>query len=389
VRLYGQTADTIDYGYTPGYLGSYVSNNTVVYGSGWYYRPWIGYHWYGSPWTWGHGFSFYYSWWYPSPYYSYYYPYYPYYAYYPYYPVYWRPYPCYRPWWGAWAPTHPVPVRAAPRPHPIRGTIAEQYGGNPLALSGGGVYSRWGREIARQVAPPAAPVTSAGARSERLPSGTGYIIRDGRRFDFTDRAINRGIQSAMPGIPATRALPDGAVGRNAARVFDRTPQQAQSARDQAFVQDGARQIAPRGPIGRTAEQVMRDRRDPVPRERWTGTRPGRAEVRTVPQRSTPSAGAAAPSIGNDGAVSRAFRSVMPPAPRVEQRQAIPERRVVPRSQIDRALTRPQLEPRAMPRPQAPPRAVQARPAQPRAQPQPPSGGGAVQRGVGRAFGGQR
>ena len=30
-------------GYTPGYVGSYVApGSTVVYGSGWYYQPWIG-----------------------------------------------------------------------------------------------------------------------------------------------------------------------------------------------------------------------------------------------------------------------------------------------------------------------------------------------------------
>jgi hypothetical protein len=85
VRIYHDTPDTVDVGYTAGYVGSYVSSGTVVYGTGWYYTPWVGYYWYGYPYTWGYGFSFSYSWWYPCCG--------------PYYPA-WRPYPCYRPWWG-------------------------------------------------------------------------------------------------------------------------------------------------------------------------------------------------------------------------------------------------------------------------------------------------
>lgn len=384
VRVYGETADTVDYGYTPGYLGSYVSNSVVVYGSGWHYQPWIGHYWYGSPWTWGHGFSFHYSWWYPWPYHYHY-------SYYDYHPYYWRP--CYRPWWGPWAaPVHRTPVRAAPRPHPIRGTIAEQYGSNPIALSGGGVYSRWGREIARQVAPPAPPasVTNAAVRSERLRPGTGYIIRDGRRHYLSDRNISdRGRDvTVVPDRPARHALPDGAAGRNAGRVFDRGPRQAETARGRAIVEDRAPQVTPHGPIGRTAGQVMRARPDPVSQARRDDVRPGRAEVRALPQRREAPVVTAPPVVRNEGAMGRAMRSVMPTAPRLEQRQAIPERRAMPRPQIERAIARPQIEPRAMPRPAPPPRAMQQqRPPQPRAQQaQPSAGGGAVQRGLGRAFG---
>src|SRR5262249_46644162 len=43
-------------GYTPGYLGTcYSPWGTVVYGTGYWYRPWIGRYWYGAPLTWGFG----------------------------------------------------------------------------------------------------------------------------------------------------------------------------------------------------------------------------------------------------------------------------------------------------------------------------------------------
>jgi hypothetical protein len=45
-------------GYTPGYLGSYISGPTVVYGTGWYYRPWYRRYYYPRPVTWGFGFCY-------------------------------------------------------------------------------------------------------------------------------------------------------------------------------------------------------------------------------------------------------------------------------------------------------------------------------------------
>ncbi|HSC27591.1 MAG TPA: hypothetical protein VLD67_09965, partial [Vicinamibacterales bacterium] len=50
VRVYDVTPDEVYVGYTPGYVGSYTTvGGTVVYGSGWYYRPWIGTYWYSPP----------------------------------------------------------------------------------------------------------------------------------------------------------------------------------------------------------------------------------------------------------------------------------------------------------------------------------------------------
>jgi hypothetical protein len=70
VYVYDSTPEVVYVGYTPGYTGSYVYNTTIVYGTGWYYRPWIspyyyypyhatwGFHITYNPWTgWGFGLS--------------------------------------------------------------------------------------------------------------------------------------------------------------------------------------------------------------------------------------------------------------------------------------------------------------------------------------------
>ncbi|HEX4441775.1 MAG TPA: carbohydrate-binding family V/XII [Thermoanaerobaculia bacterium] len=112
VRVYRYNPTYVWVGYTPGYLGTcYSPWGTVVYGTGWYYRPWIGTYWYGSPWTWGFGAG-----------------------------VSWSPWtgwnvgfgwggyrPIYRPWWGPYRGWHrppgwhprPMPYGARPRPMPI------------------------------------------------------------------------------------------------------------------------------------------------------------------------------------------------------------------------------------------------------------------------------
>jgi len=41
VHVYDSTPRVVYVGYTPGYTGSYVYHDTIFYGSGWYYRPWI------------------------------------------------------------------------------------------------------------------------------------------------------------------------------------------------------------------------------------------------------------------------------------------------------------------------------------------------------------
>lgn len=54
VRIYDVTPEFVTVGYTSGYLGCYPWGGTVVWGTGWYYRPWIGPgFWWPRPYTWG------------------------------------------------------------------------------------------------------------------------------------------------------------------------------------------------------------------------------------------------------------------------------------------------------------------------------------------------
>ncbi|MEJ1965432.1 MAG: autotransporter [Gammaproteobacteria bacterium] len=57
VRTYAVIDDTVYVGYTPGYHGECVDavTSVVVYGTGYYYTPWIGTVWYGPPVTYGFG----------------------------------------------------------------------------------------------------------------------------------------------------------------------------------------------------------------------------------------------------------------------------------------------------------------------------------------------
>lgn len=165
VRIYDVTPDWIYVGYTPGYVGSYVSiGGTVVYGSGWYYRPWIGTVWYAPAITWGFGFSFWYSWWDPWPYRVWW--------------AGWRPAPCYRPAWGPWphhhvgvrypagAPHAVVPAKHWPaRPHaPVIGD-ARDYGSHGFRAERPGV-----RDIYRRWEPPSAGDRTSVSRPPRRPS---------------------------------------------------------------------------------------------------------------------------------------------------------------------------------------------------------------------------
>ena len=79
VNVYGCNPDYVYFGYTPGYLGAFVDDGVVVYGTGWWYPGWYGNYWFGWPWTWGFGFNFSYwgggwfwrpvgfYWWYHNP----------------------------------------------------------------------------------------------------------------------------------------------------------------------------------------------------------------------------------------------------------------------------------------------------------------------------------
>ena len=94
VKVYRSTPEVVYVGYTPGYYGTVVSSTTttVVYGTGYYYPPYIGTYWYGAPYTYGvgaattwssgtgwsltigvgytYGYPYYYPWWGPWGYYG-------------------------------------------------------------------------------------------------------------------------------------------------------------------------------------------------------------------------------------------------------------------------------------------------------------------------------
>jgi hypothetical protein len=53
VDIYDVTPDYIYTGYTSGYLNDFIYGPTIVYGTGYYYSPWIGNYYYPRPWSWG------------------------------------------------------------------------------------------------------------------------------------------------------------------------------------------------------------------------------------------------------------------------------------------------------------------------------------------------
>jgi hypothetical protein len=63
VKIYDATPTVVYVGYTPGYQGAIICNGVVVYGTGYYYTPWIGTVWYGPPVTYGFGVAIAYSPW--------------------------------------------------------------------------------------------------------------------------------------------------------------------------------------------------------------------------------------------------------------------------------------------------------------------------------------
>ncbi|TDE15346.1 hypothetical protein [Dyadobacter psychrotolerans] len=55
VQIYESTPQYVYVGYTQGYMGNYIYGPTVVYGTGWRYRPWRGRYYRPRPATWGFG----------------------------------------------------------------------------------------------------------------------------------------------------------------------------------------------------------------------------------------------------------------------------------------------------------------------------------------------
>jgi hypothetical protein len=211
VRVYRYTPTTVWFGYTPGYLGTcYSPWGTVVYGTGWYYRPWIGNYWYGNPWTWGFGVGI--SW---SPWTG------------------WNVgfgwggyYPIYRPWWGpyyGYRPPRPPGYYPPyyrpgyPRPMPYRPAS--------INITNINVYNRPG--IAR---PGVRPVT---------------------------RPVTQPVNRPIPGQPATRPAPGVPATRPGTRPAPGQPS-IQPAPGQPATRPGTTQPGTRPstrPVTRPADNV--------------------------------------------------------------------------------------------------------------------------------------
>lgn len=54
VYIYDVAPDYVYMGYTPGYLNAFIYGPTIVYGTGYYYRPWHHHYYYPRPCTWGY-----------------------------------------------------------------------------------------------------------------------------------------------------------------------------------------------------------------------------------------------------------------------------------------------------------------------------------------------
>ena len=146
VKVYDATADTVIVGYTPGYQGSCIDpvTHVVVYGTGYYYSPWVGTVWYGPPVTYGFGvairytpytgwcfgFGFGWSWGGPTVAVGW----------------GWGPYPWWGPYgWGyAWGPPlFPAPYPWGGRAYGPRGG-AVAWGPGGWAGTTGNIYTQWG-----------------------------------------------------------------------------------------------------------------------------------------------------------------------------------------------------------------------------------------------------
>ena len=166
VTIYDVSPKYVVVGYTPGYLGAYVAGGVVVYGTGYYYTPWIGTVWFPPPVTYGYGAAVVYSpwggwmvgfgfgWaWGVSTAYA------------------WGVYP----YWGAWGYAYGP-----------RGAVAWGPGG--WAATTGNVYHHWGN--ARGVTRSSAGFNAWTGNAWRTRSGTAYNSRTGRLVSGQRAAVD-------------------------------------------------------------------------------------------------------------------------------------------------------------------------------------------------------
>jgi hypothetical protein len=170
VYVYGHTPRYVYTGYLPGYLGSYVTTDgMVVYGTGYYYTPWIGSVWYGPPVTygfgitWGFGFGWGFSYGFYGGYFG---------------------GPLCRPWWGPWG------YGAAhgwgwARPGYL-GPVARGPGYHAININRTNIYRTWNTNVVR--------------------NSVGRGTTEGRPATFNNQARNNGFSGA--------GRPGGNAGRN-------------------------------------------------------------------------------------------------------------------------------------------------------------------------------
>ncbi|HEY5850003.1 MAG TPA: hypothetical protein VIT62_04455 [Lysobacter sp.] len=153
VRVYGNSDDEVYVGYTPGYYGTVVTDNVVVYGTGYACDPWVGAYWYGCPatygmgvyfgwnawvgWTFGYGWGWYGGWYGP-----------------------------YSPWWGPWYGP---------------GYGWGYWGGGAAAWN---VYGHWGNAAVR------------GTAAAWADPWTGNVGRGGRGGYYNEATGGRGVGRA-------------------------------------------------------------------------------------------------------------------------------------------------------------------------------------------------
>ncbi len=194
VKVYDVDGDTVYTGYTPGYHGECIDpvTNVVVYGTGYYYSPWIGSYWYGppvtygfgvalryTPWTgWTVGFGFGWAWgaatvavgwgWGPYPW--------------------WGPYG----WGWAWGPPmypiYPAPYWGGAAFGPRGGAVAWGPGG--WAGATGNIYSRWG------------PVANVSRYSGGYNAWTGnaWATHAGMSYNSTTGVLSAGQRGAVQNV---------------------------------------------------------------------------------------------------------------------------------------------------------------------------------------------
>jgi hypothetical protein len=211
VRVYAATPTTVSVGYTSGYYGTCVSHGTVVYGTGYYYPPYVGAVWYGppvtygagvgityTPWTgWTYGFGFGWSWgsvtvgwgWGPYPWWG---------------PVgwgYYYPYPYYRPpYWGgaAWGPWGGGAMWGPGGWAATTGNVYSRWGSTSAVTRRSGGYNAWTGNAWRSAAG-ASYNSRTGTLSAGQRSAVGNVYTGNYAYGGRGSAVNTGTGGSMSG----------------------------------------------------------------------------------------------------------------------------------------------------------------------------------------------